>query len=243
MTRGATDKHVAFSGRSAAARSDDVADARLVTEFQAGNTDAFAGIYTRYFDRVYGYLRVLLKHRQDAEDAVQQVFTQAFEALPRYEPRGKPFSAWLFTIVRNYALRQLQKQGRIEVVEPAEVDRRRDQAIAEEPMLRALEWVSDTDLLIFIERLPLHQRQILALRFMMGLDTVEIAKVLDRKPATIRRAQSRALAFLNQRLAAIGRTSTSSSRHDQAGALTYIKQARVLRARRFQLTNRNGPTQ
>jgi RNA polymerase sigma-70 factor (ECF subfamily) len=240
MSRGAIDRQVSFAGRLDAGRTADEEDARLVTAFQGGDRDAFAGIYSRYFDRVYGYLRVLLKHSHDAEDAAQQVFVQVFEALPRYEQRGKPFAAWLFTVVRNYALQQLQRQGRVEIVDPAELNRRRERALDDEPSLRALEWVTDTDLLIFIERLPLAQRQILALRFMMGLTTAEIAKVLDRKPDTVRRAQSRALVFLRQRLAAVGRESNNT---DQAGALTYVKQARVLRARRFQLTNRNGPVQ
>jgi RNA polymerase sigma-70 factor (ECF subfamily) len=241
MSRGATDKSVAFTGRSDAELSEDREMARLVTAFQAGDREAFADIYSHYFDRVYGYLRVLLKKSHDAEDAAQQVFTQALEALPRYQQRGKPFSAWLFTIVRNYALQQLQRDHPIELMEPAELDRRRDRAISDDLGLRALEWIKDNDLMIFIQRLPLTQRQILALRYMMGLTTAEIAKVLDRKPATVRRSQSRALAFLRERLDAIGRTS-SFSRHDQANALTYVQQARVLRARRFQLQDK-GPRQ
>ncbi|MDX6632025.1 MAG: polymerase sigma-70 factor, subfamily, partial [Solirubrobacterales bacterium] len=80
----------------------DIEAGRLVTRFQAGDGDAFAGLYKAYFDRVYGYLKVLLRSAHEAEEATQQVFVQVLEALPRYERRGQPFRAWLFIAVRNY---------------------------------------------------------------------------------------------------------------------------------------------
>lgn len=216
---------------------EDIDTARLVVRFQSGDQSAFTPLYQRYFDRVYGYLRVLLHRSRDAEDATQQVMLQVLEALPRYERRAQPFRAWLFTIVRNHALQQIQKHGRVDYVDPADLDRDREGAVEDEPQLRSLGWISDQDLLLFIERLPDLQRQVLALRFMMGLSTSEIARVIDRNPDAVRRAQSRALAFLRSRLSAIGR---ESSRGRQAGSLLYKRQARVVRARRFQLLH-NGP--
>ncbi|MDX6632089.1 MAG: polymerase sigma-70 factor, subfamily [Solirubrobacterales bacterium] len=230
--------HVAFVERieASAEHVEDLDTARLVTRFQAGDSGAFTELYRRYFDRVYGYLRVLLKQTRDAEDAAQQVMLQVLEALPRYERRAQPFRAWLFTIVRNYGIQQAQRQGRVDLVDPATLDRRRD-GVAPDAELHALDWVSDKDLLLFIERLPAAQRQVLVLRFMMGLSSAEIARVLDRNPDSVRRAQSRALSFLRRRLTAVGR---ESSRGDLAGARGYLRQARVVRARRFALLH-SGP--
>ena len=131
---------------------------RLVTAFQAGDKESFGPLYARYYDRVFGYLRVLLNDRHRAEDVAQQAFLQAFEALPAYERRGKPFSAWLFTVVRNCALMVLRKEEWVDVMDPAEIDRRRE-AVSEEDILAALSWITDTDLAIFLERLSLPQRQ------------------------------------------------------------------------------------
>jgi RNA polymerase sigma-70 factor (ECF subfamily) len=62
---------------------------------------AFAHLYELYFARIYRYLRMRVAHESDAEDLTQQVFLQALNALPRYQTRGAPFAAWLFTIARR----------------------------------------------------------------------------------------------------------------------------------------------
>jgi RNA polymerase sigma-70 factor (ECF subfamily) len=217
---------------------EDHDTARLVARFQAGDGDVFATLYLRYFDRVYGYLRVLMTLPEEAEDATQQVFAQAFEALPRYERRAQPFRAWLFTIVRNYGVQQLRKQQRVEPVEPALLADRIDRAVVQNGDGDAvLDWISDRELLLFIERLPLVQRQILVLRYMLDLSTADIARVLGRSPDAVRRAQSRAVSFLRERLGAVHR---QSERGAPERARAYVRQARVVRGRRFALVFRGA---
>jgi RNA polymerase sigma-70 factor (ECF subfamily) len=211
-------------------RLEDLDTARLVTRFQAGDREAFVDIYSRYFDRIYGYLRVILKRQHEAEDAAQEVFTHVFAALERYERRAQPFRAWLFTAARNHAITNLRKAGRLELTEPDELDRRRDEA--REAELPALNWITDNDLLLFIERLPLAQRQVLALRFLYGLDTAEIAATLDRNIDDIRGLQHRGLKFLRNRLSAVA---AERPARGQARMRTRHKQAPVLRYRRFAL--------
>jgi hypothetical protein len=98
----------------------------------------------------------------------------------------------------------------------------------------ALEWVSDPELLSFIERLSPGQRQVLALRYMLGLRTSEIASVLDRTEQAVRHLESRALRFLQQRLVAIGRGPTRESR---AAMVMTARVFPVLRARRQALAS------
>jgi len=217
---------------------EDLDTARLVKRAQAGDSDAFGTIYSRYVDRVYGYLRVVLKNRDEAEDASQQVFTEALEALPRYELRpGKPFRAWLFTIVRNQALKQLRRLERVEPMENGKIDKRRQQRGEVEPEIDLLVRITDRDLLIFIQRLPLPQRQVLAL-YALGLSGQQIAKTLGRRPETVRMQLSRALKFLRERMTAIGRGPEGDK---PMPAVAIVKQARVVRLRRFCLTD-PGPT-
>lgn len=212
---------------------EDLDTARVVIAFQSGDQDAFACLYQRYFERVYGYLRVVLKDMHEAEDAAQQVFVKVFEALPRYERRTQPFRAWLFTIVRNSAISRLEKNGRTDVTDPAEIGRVRErESNGDGEELRALDWITDQDLMVFIERLPLAQRQVLAMRYMLGLTAGEIGEVLGRTPGDVRKLQSRAVAFLRERLTAVGRP---SRRRDRA-VQRCKRQAPVLRMRRFSLT-------
>jgi RNA polymerase sigma-70 factor (ECF subfamily) len=204
---------------------------RIVNRVQAGEEGAFAELYMTYFDRVYGYVRMVLRDVHEAEDLTQQVFLQLFEALPAYEPR-RPFAAWLFTIVRNRAIDQLRKRNRLDVTAPEEIDRRRESEGPAPGELSAINWISDNDLLVFIERLPLAQRQALVMRFMLGLGTTEIAAMLERTPDDVRKLQHRALRFLEARLEAIGRRAQTGGRIRMH---RWGKQAQVLRRRRFAL--------
>jgi RNA polymerase sigma-70 factor (ECF subfamily) len=210
---------------------EDAEIARLVTCIQAGDRELFADLYMRYFDRVYGYLRALLNSADEAEDAVQQVFTQTLEALPRYERREQPFRSWLFAIARNAALRRLRVNGRVTVTEPAMLGARQERALSEEGP-RDLEWLSDPDLMLFVERLPLPQRQVLALRFMLDMSHRQVAEALGKTEEDVRALQHRALRFLRARLAAVGRSPRQGERTPMRRC---PDKANVLRARRFAL--------
>jgi RNA polymerase sigma-70 factor (ECF subfamily) len=208
---------------------EDRDTARLVARFQTGDQDAFATLYNRYFDRVYSYLLVVLGNQHQAEDATQHVFMRVFESLPRYERRRQPFRAWLFTIVRNYALDQLKASRRLEVLEPEIIETARDDEPAHLPVL---DWITDRELGVFIQRLPLAQRQVLVLRFMLDLPYAEIAAILDRSQADVRMLQSRALAFLRQRLRAVGQGREGARRVPMRRRGRRVD---VLRARRWAL--------
>lgn len=212
--------------------AEDVDTARLITRIQAGDDDCFAMLYMRYFDRVYAYLRIMLRSSHEAEDAAQQVFLQILQALPRYEHRGS-FWAWLATIVRNRALQDLRRSGRLELEDSLSVDRRREATEAEELADPAvLGWIGDRDLVLLVERLPLAQRQVLLLRYLLDLSNAQIAQILDRTPSDVSLLNHRALNFLRARLASLGRT------HDRGRPVQWRRlrgRAPVLRARRFAL--------
>ncbi len=213
-------------------RREDADTAELVKRIQAGEEDLFANLYERYFDRVYGYLRLMLRDSHEAEDATQQVFIKVLEALPRYRQGREPFRAWLFTIARNYSVQKLRKSRRLEVTDPGKLDRSRDRDAPDEPAPWVLGWISDKDLMLFLERLPLAQRQVLVLRFMLGMSAREIGDVLGRSEVDVRGLQHRALAFLRERLAAVGRDTRGGVR---ARTRRRFQQAPVLRWRRFAL--------
>jgi RNA polymerase sigma-70 factor (ECF subfamily) len=214
---------------------EDLDSARQVEDFQNGDNEAFSVLYSRYFDRVFGYLRVAFKDEHEAEDGTQQVFTQVFEALPGYERRKQPFRAWLFVVVRNYAVSFLAKQNRIEIVDPAELDRRREAVappVDSDAELRTLSWITDSEMLVFVERLPVVQRQVLALRFMMDLSLKQSAEVLGRTSNDIAALQHRAIVFLRTRLNALGRTATKPGENYMKA---WLPPAQVIRRRRDSL--------
>lgn len=181
--------------------AEDRDSARLVRAFQRGDDEAFSGLYLRYFDRIYAYMRVVLRDNHEAEDATQQVFVKLYEALPRYEERGQPFRAFLFVVARNHAISELRRRQRLHTFDPVELELVAGPAMHAEA--REFQSVGDRDLLALIERLPLGQRQVVVLRFMLDLSHAQIGQVLDRTPEDVRALLYRALTFMRTRLRAV----------------------------------------
>jgi RNA polymerase sigma factor (sigma-70 family) len=86
-------------------------DARLVTEFLAGDTSALAAIYDRYAAGLYDTAAAMLSDRNDAADMVQDVFCIAAERLSqlRQPDRLKP---WLYAVLRHEVYRRTKKRRR-----------------------------------------------------------------------------------------------------------------------------------
>jgi RNA polymerase sigma-70 factor (ECF subfamily) len=214
--------------------SEDFDTARTVIAYQAGDASAFHLIYERYFDRVYSYLRLMLRDSHEAEDAAQDVFETLMGALRTYERTDRPFRGWLFTVVRNHAIRLLRRSSRVEVVDAASLHDQRENGEPSAEDLRVLEWISETDLLMLVERLPADQRQVLAMRYVLDLKPTEIAEILGISANHASVLHYRAINFLRTRLERLGRT--PASRGNRARMRAFPKQAQVLRRRRFVLT-------
>jgi RNA polymerase sigma-70 factor (ECF subfamily) len=211
----------------------DVETARLVARAQAGDREAMPELYLRFFDAVYSYLRVALRDEHEAEDATQEVFLKAMQALPRYELRAKvPFRAWLFRIARNELISRVRKSKWVEVEEPERITRRTDAtSVATTEMLQC---VSNADLMMLLERLPIAQRQVIALRFMLDLSTEEMGAVLDKSPEAVRQLEYRARRSLENRLATL-RARGGDCRADRHAMRARLRPLPVTRARKLAL--------
>jgi RNA polymerase sigma-70 factor (ECF subfamily) len=222
-----------FAPRATPGRRDaeDIDSDRLVVRFQGGEVAAFDELYIRYFDRVYAYARVALHDDYEAEDVAQQVFGNVIQALPRYQVRDDAsFRSWLFRIARNMVLRTASRNGRMRPQEPAELDRRLE---CPTPLkLSGLDWLSDKDLEVQIERLPVSQRQVILLRYVFEFNTDEIADALDRTAVAIRMLEHRAMRALEARLHALRGT---TRRCDRASMVMRRRPLPVLAMRRVAL--------
>ena len=172
----------------------DLADVRAAQRDRA----AFAILYRRYLDRVYGYAFYLLGDHHDAEDATERTFLAALAAIDRFGDRGSTFRAWLFRIAHNEVANAMRsrRRHRTEPLDPAAeppstADPARDVALADDArrVRRALAALSDD------------RRHVLVLRFVDGLSAREIGEVLDRSAGAVRVLQHRALRDLASALA------------------------------------------
>jgi RNA polymerase sigma-70 factor (ECF subfamily) len=222
-----------------AAETEDARSNRLVAEVQAGRCEAFADLYSRHFDRVFGYLRIALGDHHAAEDTTQQVFIRALEKIGDYEIRAElPFRAWLLGIARYEALNYIRKRSRVDVITPEEIDRRieADVSAFDRSVLEAL---SDPDLTRFLTRLPQLQLQVLTLHYVLGYKLVEIGKLMGRSAQSVRQLHHRALVWLEHHMTADGDVPVRT-RASRAPVRVLVRQSIALRTRRFVLTRSLG---
>ncbi len=76
---------------------------QLIQSSQQGATNSFAELVALYQPRLLSFLLAHCQNREDAEDAIQEAFINAFRHIGSYNPKWK-FSTWLFTIARRAAI-------------------------------------------------------------------------------------------------------------------------------------------
>jgi RNA polymerase sigma-70 factor (ECF subfamily) len=155
---------------------------RAVMRAKEGDADAIRLLYLRYVDNVYGYVCSIVRDEHDAEDVTQQVFAKLMAALARYEPRVVPFSAWILRVAHNAAIDHVRGRRPIPVEEVRSVDEA-DDGVARE------RW---QDLQDVLRALPEDQREVLMLRFLVGLSPGEVAARLGRSEDAVNALQLRA---------------------------------------------------
>jgi RNA polymerase sigma-70 factor, ECF subfamily len=166
-------------------RSLDVV-ARLVERAKDGDKDAFGQIFRLHRDAILRFARLRLGI--EADDVVSEVFTRAWITLDRYEYTGLPFVAWLYGIARHVVADELGRQSRTQ-----------PQADLPESLSR---WAEDDrlDLFAAIEQLPTEQRQVIEMKYFMGMRNPEVADALNTTVNAVNARQWRALAALRDRL-------------------------------------------
>ena len=81
----------------------------LVLSAKSGEEEAFGRLYEIYFTPVFRYIYFRTKDKLIAENISQEVFLKSFENISRFEERGRPFLAYLFTIARNKVIDHWKK--------------------------------------------------------------------------------------------------------------------------------------
>ncbi len=140
----------------------------------------FASVYERHHQALYRYCRSILRHDEDAQDALQSAMTRAFAAL-QTERRELEMRPWLFRIAHNEAVSILRRRTTTCALDEDLGDAGAlEDRVFEREALRLLR----ADLAGLTER----QRWALVLRELNGLTHEEIATVLDTSPAAVKQA-------------------------------------------------------
>ena len=185
----------------------------------APGVDAAGDLYERYSPQIFGYCLHQLGSREEAEDAVQTTFMNAFRGLQRgIVPELE--SAWLFKIAHNVCLsrrRSSWRRGRVESPNNLEVL---------QEVIPGHEHVNDELIRLqeVLEGMPENQRRAILLREWQGLTYREISTELGLSQAAVETLIFRARRALAQGLEQDADTWKRRLRHgpDAAGAVAYI---------------------
>ena len=85
-----------------------LSDEALVAGAKTGHGSFFDELHERHRERMFRVARRITRHREDAQDAVQESFLCAYVHLEKFDERAK-FSTWLTRIAINAALMKIRK--------------------------------------------------------------------------------------------------------------------------------------
>ncbi len=168
----------------------------LISLILAGQVDLYEEVIRRYQSDVTLVVGRLLADPGQADDLVQQVFVDAYFALPRFE-RGRDFGPWIRTIARNAVREQLRKQWRYDrrlrayheiLAARLADDQRADQS--EQMLTQALTNCTS--------RLPEREATAIRLRYHEGRSMEEIAAALGSTVGSARNLLCRARTRLRE---------------------------------------------
>ena len=186
-----------------------ITDEELVSRCLCGEEDAFGLLYERYRFRVFGTAVRILRDREEARDAVQEVFTKVFRMLSTWDPGRAKFSTWLYRLAANHVIDIWRLQHRKSEIplEAGELSSAWNASSHNGSFRNAFfpeREVEKRERLDAIRRcvdaLPPFQKRIFLLRHFQGLRLQEIAESEGRKLATVKTSLHRASQTLRRRL-------------------------------------------
>jgi RNA polymerase sigma-70 factor (ECF subfamily) len=152
-------------------------------------------LYERHSRRILGYCRRRLSSQEEAEDAVQQTFLNAYRSLRTgVEPRAE--AAWLYKIAENVCHERRRTAWRRSRFEAVSNDGELREAVVEPPPAsNELDGLADA-----LAQLTENQRRAILLREWQGLSYREIAAQLDTTESAVETLLFRARRALARRL-------------------------------------------
>jgi RNA polymerase sigma-70 factor, ECF subfamily len=167
-------------------------DLELVARSQAGDTQAFNVLVTRYRSRAFAMTYNMVRNEQDAWDLAQDGFVKAWKSIGRFRGQSS-FYTWLYRILMNVSidwLRKKQIQGGTEFddqiglrnIEPGAVTTPRGEL---EPAAKISDQELRTRIDAAIERLSLEHRTVIVMREIDGLEYSEIAEQVGCSIGTV----------------------------------------------------------
>ena len=170
-------------------------DNTVIEACKKGNRLAQYTLYNQYSKAMYNLAYRMMNNKEDAEDMLQDAFTDAFTKLGTYRQEST-FGAWLKTILINKCINQLRKK-KVEIITQDIPDNFNDNNDEDE-----FSFSGDIQKVFkAIEKLPGGYRIVFTLYLLEGYDHAEIGDILGISENTSKTQYHRAKIRLKKILA------------------------------------------
>ncbi|HNW34005.1 MAG TPA: RNA polymerase sigma factor [Candidatus Ozemobacteraceae bacterium] len=167
-------------------------DRDLILQVREGHTDSFRPLVERYWVRVKGLARKMVRDDSTVEDICQETFLKAFEKLGQFDA-NREFAPWLLRIAVNLIGEHYRRLGRSLKLVPLD-----DAAVPSGAPGPGDEVMSRLLFDQCLEGLPPGYRMLFALRHGLMLSYEEISQLLDEPLGTVKVGLFRARELLKK---------------------------------------------
>lgn len=166
-----------------------------------GDQAGLAELYDRHGRLVYSLALRVLRDQGDAEDIVQEVFSQMWRQASRFDVTRGNLSAWMVTMTRTRAIDALRRRKTRPSLATDSADP--PELVDESPGMDVeMVWQRRArDIRRALEALPMIQRVAIELAFFDGLTHTEIADELEIPLGTVKTRVRQGLLRLREQLA------------------------------------------
>lgn len=161
----------------------------LILRAKKGDAEAFAEVYTSLYTPLYRYTLSRCHDVELSNDICQQAFLRFYEALEGYQPDKTPL-AYLFTIAKRLLINHHEKRSFAPF----------DEALLETTSDESVDILEDTHIRLLAESIDEYlpsltedEQEVIRMHFYGELSHKEIAELLEKEEASVRKVKERAL--------------------------------------------------
>ncbi|MGQ1910224.1 RNA polymerase sigma factor [Marinifilum sp. RC60d5] len=154
-------------------------DQQLLLNYLAdADLDVLGELFGRYMHLVYGVALKYLKNREEAKDAVTQIFERLIIEIPKFEILN--FKSWLFVVTKNFCLMEIRKEkANKNRFEKFSVEQNMESADLLHPIDEDQDYLLQENLKHCIQRLKQEQKDCVQLFYYQEKGYKEIAEELE----------------------------------------------------------------
>lgn len=177
------------SPRSASLHESDDA---LVGRAAQGDREAFRTLIERHHRPIAGLAQRLVRHPDDVDDLLQEIYLRAWRGLPRFRSDAQ-FSTWLYRIAVNTGIKMRKRESaRVRTVSTDEWESFDEAGVGIDDVGEGLDpavlYVSDersSAVRAAVDSLPEKQRTVVALHYFEGRSCEEIGSMVGCSIGTV----------------------------------------------------------